>query len=93
MRLSFKSPSRALEQDLLSAAAGEGSRSGPVGSWRKQGVSRTGTCVRLQADRVASSHGGTIAPLILTWRGDEPLDRLHICIKVSNCCFHFGTAH
>eukprot|EP01033_Poteriospumella_lacustris_P010291 gene10291-7309_t len=66
--------------DSLLAAASLG--------WRKSGSSNTGTCVRLESAAISPTGGvatvtgaKTIPPVILTWRGDEPLDRLHICIK------------
>jgi hypothetical protein len=80
MRNSFRSPGKGvsgMEQILSSAVLG----------WRRSGESKTGSCARLESNCVnASGATGTsklIPPLILTWRGDEPLDRLHICIKAS----------
>ena len=57
--------------------------------WRKVGNSKTGTCIKLEIDRSpllsCAEHRSTkdIPALVLTWKGDEPLDRLHICMKVS----------
>lgn len=100
MRLSFRSPARgnALQQDLLAAATTPG---GAGAGWRRSGTSKTGTCMRLEttstnygSNSTSSSNqrGGarSVAPLVLTWRGDEPLDRLHICIKVNN---HLCNSH
>lgn len=58
-----------------------------MSGWRKQpGSSKTGTCMRLESSSssslLAASRDG-IPGLVLTWRGDEPLDRLHICIKAT----------
>lgn len=56
--------------------------------WKRVGPSKTGTSLHLNIDRTTnnscSEHNGSphIPPLVLTWRGDEPLDRLHICLKV-----------
>eukprot|EP01034_Spumella_vulgaris_P021629 gene21629-27668_t len=64
-------------------------------SWRKVGPSKTGTCLALEASGapLASSNtkvrsattgpSGKITPLQLIWRGDEPLDKLHISLKAS----------
>ncbi len=56
-------------------------------SWRKTGPSRTGTCCSLEASthlspRSAAAGSTRISPLQLVWRGDEPLDKLHIALKV-----------
>lgn len=56
-------------------------------SWRKTGPSRTGTCCSLEASTHLSPRSATagscrISPLQLVWRGDEPLDKLHIALKV-----------
>lgn len=83
LRNSYRSPAKGNPaMDSLLAAASLG--------WRKTGTSNTGTCVRLESAAISPSGGiataagaKTIPPVILTWRGDEPLDRLHICIKVS----------
>lgn len=60
--------------------------SGNETCWKKAGPSKTGTSLHLNIDRSQScaEHNGSphIPPLLLTWKGDEPLDRLHICIKV-----------
>jgi hypothetical protein len=80
MRNSFRSPGKggsSIEQILSSAAL----------EWRRSGESKTGSCVRLESNCVSASgtSGATkvIPPLVLTWRGDEPLDRLHVCVKAS----------
>jgi hypothetical protein len=83
LRNSYRSPAKGNPaMDSLLAAASLG--------WRKSGSSNTGTCVRLESAAISPTGGvatvtgaKTIPPVILTWRGDEPLDRLHICIKVS----------
>lgn len=84
VRNSFRSPAKGNPgMDSLLAAASIG--------WRRSGPSTTGTCVRLESSSMSPTGGiasvtgaKMIPPLILTWRGDEPLDRLHICIKVSS---------
>ncbi len=50
--------------------------------WRKSGPSRTGTCLALEACNSNRQISSKIAPLQLVWRGDEPLDKLHISMKV-----------
>ena len=57
--------------------------------WRKSGPSRTGTCLALEAShKLAGTTASRVAPLQLVWRGDEPLDKLHIALKV--ICFTFN---
>jgi hypothetical protein len=53
------------------------------GSWKKIGSSKSGTCLKLGIDRAVDAAQEAIPSLILTWKGDEPLDRLHICIKAA----------
>jgi hypothetical protein len=58
--------------------------------WRKAGPSKTGTSLHLEIDRQNAScaeHKNMpgMPPVTLTWKGDEPLDRLHISIKVCMC--------
>jgi hypothetical protein len=53
------------------------------GCWKKIGSSKSGTCLKLGIDRSIDSVQDAVPSLILTWKGDEPLDRLHICIKAA----------
>eukprot|EP01031_Cornospumella_fuschlensis_P031857 gene31857-38519_t len=53
--------------------------------WRNVGPSRTGTCICLESARAAQDYLDSPGPLpsvMLTWRGEEPLERLHISMKV-----------
>ena len=67
-----------------------------VSGWRKTGPSKTGTCIKLESDSLIDTLNANnnhqpaahIPALILTWRGDEPLDRLHICVKVNYNTIH-----
>jgi hypothetical protein len=53
-----------------------------INYWKNLGASKSGTCLRLGIDRTPETASAAVPPLILTWKGDDPLDRLHICIKV-----------
>jgi hypothetical protein len=44
-----------------------------------------GDSSRSASSQAAGSSGGAIAPVVLTWRGTEPLDKLHISLRV--CIF------
>ncbi len=55
-----------------------------LNQWKRLGASKTGTCLRLGIDRANDAVHDPVPNIILTWRGDEPLDRLHLCVKVSN---------
>eukprot|EP00981_Chlorochromonas_danica_P001922 scaffold398_cov177-Ochromonas_danica.AAC.21 len=54
--------------------------------WRNTGPSKTGSCLSLEAARSLQDYhesGTSLPPVLLTWRGEEPLDRLHVALKVS----------
>eukprot|EP01038_Epipyxis_sp_PR26KG_P016185 gene16185-22010_t len=56
----------------------------PKYSWSKVGPSKTGTCLRLQVSTPNISWNRScekIPPLQLIWKGNEPLDKLHIALK------------
>lgn len=58
--------------------------------WRSTGPSKTGSCISLEAARSLQDYhesGTSLPPVLLTWRGEEPLDRLHIALKVVSSSF------
>lgn len=55
--------------------------------WKNSGPTKTGTCIALESGRSIYEYhqpgSNAIPPVVLTWRGEEPLDRLHIALKVT----------
>lgn len=55
--------------------------------WKNVGPSRTGTCICLESGRSVNEYqelgSNALPPVLLTWRGEEPLDRLHMSMKVT----------
>lgn len=60
-----------------------------MGGWQRGAPSSSGSCIVLETSAVTTAGRAGIPSLQLTWKGDEPLDRLHIVLKVllpnSNC--------
>lgn len=46
---------------------------------------------KLASTDLVSAVRRPIAPLILTWKGSDPLDRLHICLRVCTPTFSFNS--
>lgn len=60
----------------LSLCAGTYYKQQAVGPLSPDSISGGGT---------TSAAKGLLAPLVLTWRGQEPLDKLHLSLRVSGC--------
>jgi hypothetical protein len=59
-----------------------------VGGMQEQSTSSGGNSKSASAQRSGDSSGGKMPNLLVTWRGDEPLDKLHLSFKVSIMCWY-----
>jgi hypothetical protein len=53
--------------------------------WKRVGNSRTGSSLKVGVEKSSNSSSSEPFPsLLLTWRGEEPLDRLHLSVRVAS---------
>ena len=102
----FTSPTRSTPSTVVSTRSGGVKDSpavlAPGAVWRKAGSSKTGTCMTLEAGNPLNPTVSvtmakqnqprvkSIPSLQLTWRGDEPIDKLHISLQASMSALSFS---